>query len=128
MAKSRFKLPVAVIALTGVVTFNINERTIYSTLSIPIMNDKKLELNSICLKQFQKRLQDMLYFIINKKSMVGRRMLKLINIRLKEVFSENNNKPFDGRSVIILNDFRQLPLILDLLIYINTEGNNSLKD
>ncbi len=52
MAKSGFKSSVAMIALIDIVTFNINGGIIHLTLSIPIMNDKKLELKSICLKQF----------------------------------------------------------------------------
>ncbi len=47
-------------------------------------------------------------------------MLGLIDIRLKEAFSENNNKSFSDRSVIIFGNFGQLPPILDLLIYTDT--------
>ena len=49
MAGNRNKSPAVVIAPTGVVTFNINETTIHSTISILIMN-KKLDLNGIRLK------------------------------------------------------------------------------
>jgi len=48
MAGKEGKSPVLVIAPTGVAAFNINRVTIHSTLSVPIMNDKKYELNSIC--------------------------------------------------------------------------------
>jgi len=52
------KSPVIVIAPTGVAAFNIDGGTIHSTLSIPIMGGKKFDLNNICLKQFQEKLQD----------------------------------------------------------------------
>lgn len=45
---------VLVIALTGVVAFNINRVTIHSTLFILIINDKKYNLNSIYLKNCKK--------------------------------------------------------------------------
>jgi len=78
------------------VIFNINEKIIHLTLSISIINNKKLELDSICLKQLQEKLQDVFYFIIDKKSIVGRQIFGLINMRLKEAFSKNNNKPFNN--------------------------------
>jgi GTPase SAR1 family protein len=51
MATNEIKLPVILIAPTGVAAFNINGATVHSTLSIPIMNDKKFDLNSTRLKQ-----------------------------------------------------------------------------
>ncbi len=71
MAGKEGKSPVLVIAPTGVAAFNINGAMIHSTLSVLIMNDKKYELNSIRLKQLQERLQNVSYFIIDEKSMVG---------------------------------------------------------
>ncbi len=63
--------------------------------------------------------------------MIGHQMLGLINMRLKEAFSENNNKPFSSRSVIILSDFRQFSSILNLPMYAGTisrdvSSNNGL--
>ena len=65
------KSPVIVVAPTGVAAFNIDGGTIHSTLSIPIMDGKKFDLNNISLKQLQERLQDVMYIIIDEKSMVG---------------------------------------------------------
>jgi len=96
MIRSWFKFSVAVIIPTSVAAFNINRGTIHSTFFILIMNNKKLELDSIRLKQLQEKLQDMLYFIIDEKSIIGCRILELINMRLKEAFSKNNNKLFSG--------------------------------
>jgi len=96
MERDRSKVSVKVIASTGVVTFNINISLIHSTLSISIFNNKYSDLDSKRLKQLQERLKNVIYFIIDKKSMVGRRMLALVNKRLREAFPENKNEPFSG--------------------------------
>jgi len=114
------KSPVLVLAPTGVAAFNINGMTIHSTLSIPIITDnKRLDINGERLKMLQDRLQNVEYIIIDEKSMVGRRMLGLIDMRLRQAFPEHNNEPFGGRSVIMLGDFGQLPPVLDLPVYVN---------
>ena len=75
------KSPAAVLAPTGVVAFNIDGITIHSGLSIPIINDsKRLDINGERLMQLQDRLKDIDYIIIDEKSMVGRRMLTLIDM------------------------------------------------
>ena len=121
--------PVLVLAPTGVAAFNINGRTIHSTLSIPIIvNSKNLNINGERLKQLQSRLQNVRYFIIDEKSMVGRRMLGIIDVRLRQAFPEENNRPFGGRSLILLGDFGQLPPVLDLPMYINVSRDDLSND
>jgi len=44
--------------------------------------------------------------------MVGRRMLALIDSRLRLAFPELQNQPFGGRSVTLVGDFGQLPPVL----------------
>jgi hypothetical protein len=111
------RVPVKVIAPTGVASFNINGATIHSTLSIPIINNKRSDLEGNRLKQVQERLKNIIYFIIDEKSMVGRRMLALVDKRLREAFPENKSEPFGGRSIILFGDFGQLPPVLDLPMY-----------
>ena len=129
MVENSDKSPVLVIALTEVAAFNINGATIHSTLFIPIKKGKDDEMNSIRLKKLQERLQDVLYFIIDEKSMVGRRMLALIDMRLRQAFPEKANESFEGRSIIFFGDFRQLPPELDLPMYTNnvSQDTNSNK-
>ena len=67
------------------------------------MNDKKLELDSIRLKQLQEKLQDVQHFI-DEKSMAGRRMHGLIDTRLRQAFRKNKNEPFGGQSIILFGD------------------------
>jgi hypothetical protein len=49
--------------------------------------------------------------------MVGCRMLTLIDMRLRQAFSEHSNEPFGGRSIILFGDFGQLPPVFDLPMY-----------
>ena len=49
--------------------------------------------------------------------MVRRHMLGLIDIRLCQVFFEQQNQVFGGWSIIIIGDFGQLPPVLDELMY-----------
>jgi ATP-dependent DNA helicase PIF1 len=69
------------------------------------------------LKILQNRLQGIKYVIIDEKSMVGRRMLALVDMRLRQAFPEHQNQVFGGRSVILVGDFGQLPPVLDEPMY-----------
>ncbi|GBC15565.1 ATP-dependent DNA helicase PIF1 [Rhizophagus irregularis DAOM 181602=DAOM 197198] len=108
--------PVLVLAPTGVAAFNIRGITIHSALSIPISNNK-LDLNGERLKKLQKKLEGVEYLIIDEKSMVGRRMLALIDMRLRQAFPQKQNKVFGGRSIILVGDFGQLPPVRDEPMY-----------
>ena len=125
MAGNESHSPVQVIAPTGVAAFNINGTTIHSTLSLPIINNKKFELEGNQLKQLQERLANVIYLIIDEKSMVGRRMLALIDLRLRQAFPEHKNEAFGGRSIILFGDFGQLPPVLDLPMYTNNISNDT---
>ena len=59
------------LALTGVAAFNIYGTTIHSTLFIPI-SCSNFDIGGERLKNLQKKLQDVIYVIIDEKSMVGR--------------------------------------------------------
>jgi len=60
------KSPILVLALTGVVTFNIRGKTIHSALSIQV-SGKSFDLNGERLKNLQNRLKGVIYIIIDKK-------------------------------------------------------------
>ena len=49
--------------------------------------------------------------------MVGRRMLAIIDMRLRQAFPEQRNQVFGGRSLILVGDFGQLPPVLDEPMY-----------
>ena len=101
MARNGSNTPVQVIAPTGVAAFNINGSTIHSLLSVPINNKSGIELEGNRLKQLQERLQNIIYLIIDEKSMVGRRMLAVIDMRLRQAFPENKNTALVWRTINI---------------------------
>ena len=70
-----------VLAPTGVAAFNILGTTIHSTLSVPISNSN-FDIEGERLKDLQKRLNGVKYIIIDEKSMLGHRMLALIDSHL----------------------------------------------
>ncbi len=86
-------------------------------LSIPILSDNCFDIDGKWLKQLQERLQNVNYFIIDEKSMVRRRMLALIDMRLRQTFPENKSESFGGQSIIMFSDFGQLPPVIDLFMY-----------
>ena len=62
-------------------------------------------------------MKGVIYIIIDEKSMVGCRMLTLIDARLRQAFPEHRNELFGGRSIIMVGDFGQLPPVLDLPMF-----------
>lgn len=119
--------PVIVLAPTGVAAFNIHGTTIHLALSIPV-NGNNFEITGERLKQLQKKLDGVRYIIIDEKSMVGRRMLSIIDMRLRQAFPENKNQPFGGRSIVLVGDFGQLPPVLDLPMYAQSVSRDSLSN
>src|SRR4051794_10926378 len=114
MAGNDSNTPIRVIVPTGVVAYNINGATVYSTLSLPIYNNQSTELDGNRLNQLQERLYNVIYIIIDEKSMVGCRMLSLIDLRLRQATPERKDEPFEGKSVILFGDFGQLPPVCDI--------------
>src|SRR5581483_2048114 len=116
---ANIKSSILVLAPTGVAAFNIHGTTIHSALSIPT-NSTNFNIGGEQLKKLQKRLQDIKYIIIDEKSMVGRKMLALIDMRLCQAFPEQQDQLFGGRSVILIGDFGQLPPVFDDPMYVQT--------
>ena len=96
------------LAPTGVVAFNVHRATIHSSFSIPV-SSKTFDLSAENLKRLQDKLDGVNYFVIDEKSMVGRRMLALIDLRLRHAFPECRNQVFGGRSVILVGDLVNCP-------------------
>ena len=62
--------PILMLVLTRVAAFNIHGVMIYSALSILIFRNN-FDLNGERLKILQKKLEGVVYLVIDKKSMVG---------------------------------------------------------
>ncbi|CAG8724403.1 15165_t:CDS:2 [Cetraspora pellucida] len=93
--KYNSKSPILILVSTEVAANNINGTTILSALSILIFKTC-LDIDDEKLKQLQKRLQNIIYIVINEMSM----------------------------SVILVNDFGQLPPVCDLPIYVKNPYNH----
>lgn len=119
--------PVLVLAPTRVVAFNIHRITIYSALSIPIRSSN-FDLDGERLKQLQKKLSNMKYFIFDEKSMIGHKILNIVDMRLRQAFPKHKNQPFGNCSIILVGDFDQLPLVLDEPIYLQISRHDLLSN
>ncbi len=108
--------PVMLLAPISVAVFNIHGSTIYSSFSIPV-SAKTFDLTGENLKRLQSKLDIMYYFVIDEKSMVGRHMLALIDLRLRQAFPEYRNHAFGRCSIILVRNFGQLSSVLDELMY-----------
>ncbi|EXX67911.1 Pif1p [Rhizophagus irregularis DAOM 197198w] len=103
------KSPIAVLALTGVAAFNTEGITIHSGLSILIVNNANcLDISGKRLKQLQDKLKDVSYVIIDEKSIVSRRILAIIDKRLRQAFPEHNNEPFGGSGIAAYKQFKEV--------------------
>ena len=60
--------------------------------------------------------------------MVGRRMLALVDLRLRQAFPNCKNQVFGGRSIILVGDFGQLPPVAELPMYSQVSQRNSLSN
>ena len=107
--------PLLLLAPTGVVAFNIHATTIHATLPIPRKDMNPLHGQT--LSTFQEEKKHIQYILIDEMSFIGPKFFVQIESRLHECFPENNNYSFDNRSIIIVDDLGQLPLVMDKPIY-----------
>jgi len=119
--------PVMLLALTGVAAFNIYSSTIHSSFFI-LVSAKTFDLTGENLKRLQSKLDGVYYFVIDEKSIVSHCILALIDLRLRQAFSEYRNHAFGGHSIILVGNFGQLPSVLDELMYSQVIRRNSLSN
>ena len=94
-------------APTRVATFNINGRTIYKLLRLPVNRPFK-ELPPTSLTPLQQTFKNIYYLILNKKSIIRQVHLAQINCRLRQIFPRFNTKYFSRLSVLLVGNFYQL--------------------
>ena len=115
-----------VCAPTGTASFNIMGRTIHSALSLPVPIGKDLpDLKSRGLLNFQERLKSVRMIIIDEMSMIGRKMLRCIDLRLRQINPRNSHLFFGGLSICLLGDFGQLPPVLDAPMFSRKLGKDT---
>jgi len=109
---------------TGVFSLHINARTLHSILRLGI--EKK---TTAAYKKLGSRLCETLrgsyrgvdFFIIDEISMVSYEVLRMINLRILEIFGnpdpEAESMPFAGLNIIAFGDLFQLPACFGHQIY-----------
>lgn len=107
---------ILLLAPTGKAAYNIKGNTLHSALVIGknCLLDYK-PLTTEALNSFRVKLGDIKYIFIDEISMVGHRMLKVINGRLQEL--KGSTEPFGGINVLAIGDLFQLKPVFDQWIF-----------
>ena len=122
-------LYVRVCAPTGTAAFNIMGETLHRTLSLPVPITSELpQLAGEQLQALQTRLEGMRLLVIDEMSMVGRKLLRAVDLRLRQAFPHQADVPFGGISVCMLGDFGQLPPVMDRAMFDVTPGGGRLSE
>ena len=115
--------PVMRLAPTGMAAFGIYGMTIHSALSLPVKS--LLEpLKSGPLIRLQQQWKDIKLLIIDEKSMVGRTMAGKIDLRLREITTD---QLMEGIGILLFGDFAQLPPVADAPLYSSKIPKNQLQ-
>ena len=101
---------------TGMAAFNICGKTLHSTLQLPIHSCKFRDLQGSSLHRLQLTMTNKSYLIIDEMSMMGQRMMAVIDKRLRQA-TAHLDTPLGGLSVLLLGDFAQLPPVRDEPLY-----------
>ncbi|XP_074596436.1 uncharacterized protein LOC141851589 [Brevipalpus obovatus] len=110
---------IRVCAPTGAAAVNIEGNTIHSLLRVPLNIKKMQSLNGEAARKFQSEMKDLKFIIIDEMSMIGARLLNVIERRLRELNS-TVDEPFGGLFIYLFGDFRQLPPVKDSPLYAST--------
>ena len=121
---------VQVCAPTGTAAFNVSGTTIHSTLSlpVPIPRDDLLKLRGMALSVFQEKFASTKLLIIDEMSMIGRSLLRCIDLRLRETHPQHSSLPFGKISVCLFGDFGQLPPVMDKPMYSQEPSNSAMSN
>ncbi len=96
-------------ALTGVAVNAIQGTTLHSLFRLPVATNVFVPLQPNSASELQNRLRALKYLVVDKKSMIGLRLLANIDSRFRQTFPYSSNEVFGGISVILIGDFYQLP-------------------
>ena len=112
-----------VLAPTGTAAALLSGSTYHSTLGICPSNDNReeesLRNENSAIKEAQERLEGVDYIFIDEISMIACHELYAISSQLSKITNEHE-KPFGGKNVILAGDFAQLPPTNGSPLYSNT--------
>lgn len=113
------------IAPTGVAANNISGKTIHSALHLNLTrNGVVKELTGESERNFQDKMRNVKVIICDEMSMVGLKLLSVIDKRLRQAFPENDEQAFGGVFFYFFGDFYQLPPVGDTPMW-GTPRNDS---
>jgi hypothetical protein len=114
--------PILRAAPTGVAACNFGGSTLHSLFRFSVKEKSYQPLAPAHLKALQAKFKDIVYLIIDEKSMVSIKMLTYIYRRFREIFPARCTEDFAGMSIIIAGDFFQLPPVGERALYITTKS------
>ncbi|XP_069108223.1 uncharacterized protein [Argopecten irradians] len=108
-------------APTGKAAHNINGTTIHAAFKIlPNRGYQNYHVDSDTLNTLRVKYRDLSVVIIDEVSMVGNKMLSLINECLQKI-KGNQSQLFGGVSVVLIGDLYQLKPVMDKWIFADLE-------
>lgn len=107
----------AVVAPSGVAAKNVDGETIHSYLRIPRKVAYFRPMNDDDLRLFQESKKDLKFLFIDEYSMVGCRLLGIINQRCKE--AKDDSSLFGNLCIFLMGDIYQLTGIGDKALFSN---------
>jgi hypothetical protein len=114
-------MKVLLTAPTGKAAYNIRGNTIHSTLALSGRGGPHVkDLTFDTLARLRNKLGDIKFLIIDEISMVGTKMLNLVNDRLQQL--QKSNRPFGGVHVLAVGDLYQLQPVCDTWIFQNDDN------
>lgn len=103
-------------APTGKAAHLIEGNTVHSAFKLPITKSKHIEvLSADITNTIRAELRHLKLIIIDEISMLGARVLNLIDQRLRQIFGID--KPFGDIPILFVGDLNQLPPVMDRPIY-----------
>ena len=109
-------MPLVRAAPTGVAAFNINGRTTYTLLKLPVRRTYA-PLPVASLTPLQEKFKDVHYLVLDEKSMIGCAHLYWIDQRLRQIYPSRADEPFGGLNILLAGDFYQLPPVGQVPLY-----------
>ena len=104
-------------APSGTAAYLIGGETLHSLLYLPVGQTKLEKLQGDRLKDLQLRFKEVGILVIDEKSMIGQNIFYNVSERLKQARPHACDQPFEGLSVILLGDWKQLPPDCDYPLY-----------
>ena len=125
--RSRLGDECKVLAPTGVAAFSVSGTTVHHLFHLPVQKVAFVEMSGASLRNLQDEHADTSYYIFDEMSMIGCRMLGMIDARLRQAFPNAADQVFGGRSVILVGDFGQLPPVGDSPVWSEPKTSRAME-